>query len=400
VLTLFISVLFGGALIVANVFIVSDVFAQTEETEDCGEEALDPEDLWGCMFSADPTFVESGQSTTLAWQCPAGSAVEIDSFEFYMGEGAASGSEEVEMYDDDTFYLTCIPGEVAALVEGVVGSYYIPFYDDEVYDASMIINGSYLYAAITSYDSFYEEYSSFVAIVDAFDPENLTLASVYDLGTFYPYKFRVSDNYLYTLLVDEYGGDARIEIVDVADPTDPTFLTLYQPEYDIWEFDVSDGLMYLMPDWYSAPAVVNVLDVSNPANPQKKGELKIPGFSSYLHPLYEHHILGVGQEGSQVKLSLFDVTNPENPQEVSKYLLDEYWTEVQNNHHAFLQDSDNGVFFMPGGQGGYIFKYANSQLSLQRAVSDLSVKRAVYLDNYLYIIGDTKVAAFINHKVF
>ena len=52
-----------------------------------------------------------------------------------------------------------------------------------------------------------------------------------------------------------------------------------------------------------------VLDLSDPNNPRKAGELKIPGFSSYLHPLKENLILGVGQENGRVKLSLFDVSD-------------------------------------------------------------------------------------------
>lgn len=134
-----------------------------------------------------------------------------------------------------------------------------------------------------------------------------------------------------------------------------------------------------------------VLDLSNPLSPQKRGELKIPGFSSYLHPLAANRILGVGQENTQVKLSLFDVSNPDNPTEVGKYLLDEYWTEVSNNHHAFLQDAIHQVFFIPGSKGAYIFAYKSDQLRLTKAVSDIIPKRAVYINNYFYIIAENKI---------
>src|SRR3989344_3727027 len=80
-----------------------------------------------------------------------------------------------------------------------------------------------------------------------------------------------------------------------------------------------------------------VLDLSNPRSPKMAGELKIPGYSSYLHPLKENLIVGVGQENGRVKLSLFDVSDSSNPKEVDKYTLDEYYSEAQNNHHAFLQ---------------------------------------------------------------
>jgi len=134
-----------------------------------------------------------------------------------------------------------------------------------------------------------------------------------------------------------------------------------------------------------------VLDLSNPTKPKVTGELKIPGFSSYLHPISENIILGVGKEGSKVKLSLFDVSDPTSPKEVSKNILDEYWSEVQNTHHAFLQDSKHGIFFMPGEKGGYIFSYKNNNLKMVKAVSGLRARRAVYLDDYFYIIGDNEI---------
>ncbi len=131
-----------------------------------------------------------------------------------------------------------------------------------------------------------------------------------------------------------------------------------------------------------------VLDLSNPKNPQLKGELKIPGYSSYLHPLSDNIILGIGKEGNSVKLSMFDVSNPSYPKEIDKYTLDEYWTEIQNNHRAFLLDKENKLFFIPGSKGAYLFNYTESKLSMSRAVSGSSIRRAIYINNYLYIISD------------
>ena len=134
-----------------------------------------------------------------------------------------------------------------------------------------------------------------------------------------------------------------------------------------------------------------VLDLSNPKNPEKKGELKIPGYSSYLHPLAKNIILGIGEENSKVKVSLFDASDASNPTEISKYSLDDYWSEIQNSHHAFLQDADKKIFFLPGSKGAYIFSYANNELSLVKAVEISQVKRAIYINNYLYIIGENKI---------
>lgn len=134
-----------------------------------------------------------------------------------------------------------------------------------------------------------------------------------------------------------------------------------------------------------------VLDLSNPLSPEKKGELKIPGYSSYLHPISSDKILGIGKEGSEVKLSLFDVENPSDPKEISKYLLKEYWTEVETTHHAFLLDKKHNVFFLPASQGGYVFSYKNDSLSLEKAVKENNVKRALYIDDYLYIVCENKI---------
>ena len=85
------------------------------------------------------------------------------------------------------------------------------------------------------------------------------------------------------------------------------------------------------------------LDLSVPTAPRLTGELKIPGFSSYLHPVAEHLLLGVGQDatddgrvtGSQV--SLFDVTDPAEPTRVAQLDLGaDASSEVEFDHRAFL----------------------------------------------------------------
>lgn len=134
-----------------------------------------------------------------------------------------------------------------------------------------------------------------------------------------------------------------------------------------------------------------VLDLKVPTSPQLKGELKIPGYSAYLHPITKDKILGMGKENWQVKISLFDVTDPGNPKEKDKYILDESWSDILNTHHAFLLDEKHQIFFLPGSKGGYIFSYKNDKLVLIKAVSQISAKRAIYIEDYLYIIGDNKI---------
>ncbi len=96
------------------------------------------------------------------------------------------------------------------------------------------------------------------------------------------------------------------------------------------------------------------LDLSNPQNPLKIGELKIDGFSSYLHPINQNLILGFGRDATPdgqvlgLKLELFDVTDFAHPNAVDSYTLpgNYAWSEVEHNHKALaFRKSDNLMAF-------------------------------------------------------
>lgn len=137
-----------------------------------------------------------------------------------------------------------------------------------------------------------------------------------------------------------------------------------------------------------------VIDLSDPKNPIKKGELKIPGYSSYLHPINKDRIIGVGEEANKVKISLFDVSNASDPKELYKYSLDEYYTEVNNNSRAFMMDQKYKVFFIPGSKGGYVLSYDNDKLSLVKAAQMTQVKRAIFVNDSFYIIGENEIKVY------
>ncbi|MDH3683125.1 MAG: beta-propeller domain-containing protein [Acidimicrobiia bacterium] len=71
------------------------------------------------------------------------------------------------------------------------------------------------------------------------------------------------------------------------------------------------------------------LDLSDPSDPRVLGELKIPGFSSYLHPVGEEHLLGIGTDGDEdgftsgAVISLFDVSDLSDPTRVAKLNFDQ-----------------------------------------------------------------------------
>ena len=85
------------------------------------------------------------------------------------------------------------------------------------------------------------------------------------------------------------------------------------------------------------------LDLADSTRPRVRGELKIAGYSAYLHPVGPHQLLGVGQDafsrdgGSSTELSLFDVADPAAPRLLSRVTVGRFTTSsVEYDHHAFL----------------------------------------------------------------
>ncbi len=84
------------------------------------------------------------------------------------------------------------------------------------------------------------------------------------------------------------------------------------------------------------------LDLADPENPKVVGELKIPGFSSYLHPIGDGKVLGVGSAGTDdgiitgSKVSIFDVSDLSDPQEVAVWEAPGGWNDVGWDHRSFL----------------------------------------------------------------
>jgi uncharacterized secreted protein with C-terminal beta-propeller domain len=84
-----------------------------------------------------------------------------------------------------------------------------------------------------------------------------------------------------------------------------------------------------------------VVDLSDPKAPRVAGELKIPGYSAYLHPVGPGLVLGVGRDGTRsgqilgLQMSLFDVSDPARPRRVSQVALPGSWSDAEGDHHAF-----------------------------------------------------------------
>jgi Beta propeller domain len=96
-----------------------------------------------------------------------------------------------------------------------------------------------------------------------------------------------------------------------------------------------------------------VLDLSAPSRPAVRGELKILGYSAYLHPVGDGLLLGVGQDATSegrvqgVQASLFDVSNPAAPRRLDAFALGKGWSEAEQDHHAFLWWPRTGLAVLP-----------------------------------------------------
>ncbi len=170
-----------------------------------------------------------------------------------------------------------------------------------------------------------------------------------------------------------------------------------------------------------------VIDLSDPKAPTVLGKLKIPGFSNYLHPYDENHILGLGQDTVEeqgrtmtggLKIALFDVSDVNNPKEQAKLIIGKRGTysDVFTDHKAFLFDSDRDLVIFPVSetkdanwehvwQGAYVLrvkpdigfltlgKITHGTYDPQQPYDTYStqVKRALYINDILYTISPKKI---------
>src|SRR3989338_1526147 len=174
-----------------------------------------------------------------------------------------------------------------------------------------------------------------------------------------------------------------------------------------------------------------VIDLSDPRNPKVLGELKIPGFSNYLHPYDENHIIGVGKETTEgdfggvtttgIKIALFDVTDVNDPQLVDKVVIGDSGSDspVLYDHKAFLFSKEKNLLVLPITEvtertklsqyrysnsiwhGAYVFKVTEEGIDTTGKVTHSSTKseywywwdaasvmRSLYMDDNLYTISN------------
>jgi uncharacterized secreted protein with C-terminal beta-propeller domain len=196
---------------------------------------------------------------------------------------------------------------------------------------------------------------------------------------------------------------------------------------DIAPGEAIDSARFIGNRCYLATSVVRrdpffVIDVENVSDPKILGYLKIPGFTRYLHPYDEDHVIGVGRdENNSVKVSLFDVSNVSAPVEIDMYSVGGVWSDtlVLTEHKAFLFEKSKNLLAFPvsvtylkemypnlyyeNWQGVYVFNITLSDgLVLRGNVthqddgvyyweSNYGAKRVLYIENVLYTVSAMKV---------
>jgi uncharacterized secreted protein with C-terminal beta-propeller domain len=136
-----------------------------------------------------------------------------------------------------------------------------------------------------------------------------------------------------------------------------------------------------------------VIDLSNPKNPEILGELKVPGFSRYLHPYDDNIVIGIGRDASDtgrqqgLKISLFDVTNVAKPKEIAKWVAtdEQAQSAAEWEHKAFLFDREKELLVIPGYSYDYGWNTGNKASGFNGAmvfsITPTSVKMRGIIDH-------------------
>jgi uncharacterized secreted protein with C-terminal beta-propeller domain len=151
-----------------------------------------------------------------------------------------------------------------------------------------------------------------------------------------------------------------------------------------------------------------VIDLST-TQPAIMGELVIPGFSSYIHPLDNGRLIGVGTENGSVKIDLYDVSDPADPKVLSSISIYCWsYSDAQWDQKAFMFDAQRQMFAIPIHISGFypqwtyvssvhLFQWVNDTLSISQKFagpSTESISRAMFVEDVLYTVSETSVIAW------
>ncbi len=150
------------------------------------------------------------------------------------------------------------------------------------------------------------------------------------------------------------------------------------------------------------------LDLADPTKPKVVGELKINGYSAYLHPAGDGRLIGVGQDATSrgrvtgTQVSLFDVRDPANPRRLAQHHLPGASSEAEYDPHAFLYWSPTGLLVLPvsdqrrgGDVGSLVLRLSGNGFSELGTVRHPTgtLRRSLVIGDDLWTVSDAGLMA-------
>lgn len=144
---------------------------------------------------------------------------------------------------------------------------------------------------------------------------------------------------------------------------------------------------------------VFAVDLSDPANPELKSELKLPGYSDYLHSFGDNRLIGIGiDEDDSVKMSVFTIDKKIT--EAAKKALTNYTSAMSSlDRHSVLVDEEWQLIGFPASswnsnESDYLlFSYKPKTGTFQQILKQKKVSantRGIRIGDYFYVVDDEK----------
>ncbi len=310
---------------------------------------------------------------------------------------------------------------------------------------AMYVSPSNLYVTYTGWDQNSGQYTSIYRV--AINGLQLSLVAQGSVPGYTLNQYSMDEYSGYFRLATNWYGDTQMNNVYVLNSDLATVGKLegLAPNENLHSTRFMGNRCYLVT--YRTTDPLFVVDLSNPTNPTLLGELKISGYSDYLHPYDETHLIGVGKEATDhgniayyqgVKLALFDVADVNNPKQVSTVTIGDRGSDsaALNDPKAFLFDKAKNLLVIPVSvavvseadktnygdaaygttvwQGAYVYTITETGFALKGTVTHINssllgsdgylndrtqyyntqnhwITRSLYIGNVLYTLSNSEI---------